>query len=460
MGRANLDKLTRTVTPADPTPLLLVTILGVALVVLLITWLRAPAFIALAVGSLFVGLAARMPLAEIPRAFQAGVGDTLGFIAMVIGLGTVIGKLLAESGGAVVVSQALARALGERRLDWALMFSGFVIGLPVFFQVGLVLLAPVMFTLTRQTGTPLLRLGIPLVAGLSAAHGLVPPHPGPLAAIERLGADPGRTLFYSLLVSLPVAMISGPLFGRFISRRVHVEAGGMADQLTGSSAVARMPTLAVTLLTILLPVLLMLLAALAQAVMPDGTARRSMAFAGSPLVAMLLAAILAFYTFGRSCGFDRVRLLRFAEESLPPIAGVLLVVGAGGGFGRVLDVAGADTAIAQAMGGLQLSPLVLAWVIASLLRLSVGSATVACVTAASIMAPMATAMPSVNKELMVVAIGAGSLIASHVNDGGFWLVKEYLNMSVPQTVATWTVLETIIAVGALAGVLLLGLFVG
>ena len=221
-----------------------------------------------------------------------------------------------------------------------------------------------------------------------------------------------------------------------------------------------MPSLGVTLLTILIPVLLMLLASLAQAVLPDGTVRRSIVFAGSPLVAMLLATLLALYTFGQACGFDRARLLRFAEESLPPIAGVLLVVGAGGGFGRVLDVAGADTAIAQAMGGLQLSPLVLGWVIASLLRLSVGSATVACVTAASIMAPIATATAGVNKELLVVAIGAGSLIASHVNDGGFWLVKEYLNMSVPQTVATWTVLETIIAVAGLAGVLLLGLFVG
>ncbi len=459
-GDPNQGKLTGIVSPADPAPLLFVTILGVALVVLLITWLRMPAFIALAVGSLFVGLAARMPLADIPRAFQSGVGDTLGFIAMVIGLGTVIGKLLAESGGAVVVSQALVRALGERRLDWALLFSGFIIGLPVFFQVGLVLLAPVMFTLNRQTGTPLLRLGIPLVAGLSAAHGLVPPHPGPLAAIERLGSDPGRTLLYSLIVGLPVAMISGPLFGRFISRRVHVDAGAMADQLTGSTAAARMPSLGVTLLTILLPVLLMLVASLAQAVMPDGSARRSIVLAGSPLVAMLLATLLALYTFGQSCGFDRARLLRFAEESLPPIAGVLLVVGAGGGFGRVLDVAGADTAIAEAMSGLQLSPLVLAWVIAALLRLSVGSATVACVTAASIMAPVATAMVLVNKELMVVAIGAGSLIASHVNDGGFWLVKEYLNMSVPQTVATWTLLETIISVAGLAGVLLLGLVVG
>jgi GntP family gluconate:H+ symporter len=447
------------VNPVDPAQLLLVAFLGVALVVLLVTWLRTPAFIALAVSSLLVGMAARMPLADVPRAFQQGVGDTLGFIAMVVGLGTVIGKLLAESGGALVVSQAVVRTMGERRLDWALMLSGFIIGLPVFFQVGLVLLAPVLFTLTRQTGTPLLRLGIPLVAGLSAAHGLVPPHPGPLAAIERLGADTGRTIFYSLLVGLPVAMASGPVFGRFISKRVVVEAGAMADQLTGTSTATRRPSLGITLFTILLPVLVMLLAALAQATMADGLARSAIVFAGNPLVAMLLATVLSLYAFGTACGFDRVRLLRFAEESLPPIASVLLVVGAGGGFGRVLDAAGVDTAIAQAMSGMQLSPLVLGWVIAALLRLSVGSATVACVTTASIMAPIATAMPYVSKDLMVVSIGAGSLIASHVNDGGFWLVKEYLNMSVAQTVATWTLLETIVSIVGLGGVLLLGMMV-
>jgi GntP family gluconate:H+ symporter len=443
------------VPPSDPASLLLIAFLGVALVVLLITWVRIPAFLALALAALFVGLAARMPLAEIPRAFQAGMGDTLGSIAMVIGLGTVIGKLLGESGGAVAVSNALAQALGERRLDWALMLSGFVIGLPVFFPVGLVLLAPVLFTAQRQTRTPLLRLGLPLVAGLSAAHGLVPPHPGPLAAIERLGADPGRTLFYSLIVALPLAIVSGPVYARYISRHVHVEPGLMADQLTTVARDTRTPGLGVTLVTMLSPVLVMLIAAAAQILMADGPVRQGIAFIGSPLVAMMLATLLALVTFGRSCGFNRARLLQFAEESLPPIASVLLVVGAGGGFGRVLDAAQVDTAIAQAMGGLQLSPLVLGWVIASLLRLSVGSATVSVITAASIMAPMVAALPLVNKELLVVSIGAGSLIASHVNDGGFWLVKEYLNMSVPQTLATWTVIETIVAVGGLAGVLAL-----
>src|SRR5829696_1699674 len=228
-----------------------------------------PAFLALATGSLVVGLAAKMPLANIPRAFQAGVGDTLGFVAMVIGLGTVIGKLLAESGGAAVVSAAVIRGMGVRRLDWAMMLSGFVIGLPVFFQVGLVLLAPVMFTVAQSTGTPLLRVGLPLVAGLSTAHGLVPPHPGPVAALALLHADTGRTLLYSLIVGFPTAIISGPLFARFMSTHVHAQPGAIAAQLAGTTmTAARTPSLAVTLLTILMPVLLMLAAALAQVVLP------------------------------------------------------------------------------------------------------------------------------------------------------------------------------------------------
>jgi GntP family gluconate:H+ symporter len=234
----------------------------------------------------------------------------------------------------------------------------------------------------------------------------------------------------------------------------------MAGQLTAVHTAARTPALGVTLLTILVPVLLMLVAALAQSALADTAVRRAIVLAGSPLVAMLAATVLALFTFGSGCGFDRATLLRFAEESLPPIASVLLVVGAGGGFGRVLDAAGVDSAIAGAMSGMTLSPLVLGWTIAALLRLSVGSATVACVTAASIMAPIVAGLPGVSRDLMVVAIGAGSLIASHVNDGGFWLVKEYFNMTVGQTVATWTMLETIISVLGLAGVLALAAVVG
>ena len=444
----------------DPTLLLSIAVLGVALVVVLITIVRLPAFLALAAGALAVGLAARMPFADITRSFQSGVGDTLGFVAMVIGLGTVIGKLLAESGGSAVVSNALIRVMGEKRLDWAMMLSGFVIGLPVFFQVGLVLLAPVLFTVVQQTGMPLLGLGLPLVAGLSTAHGLVPPHPGPVAAMAQLQADPGRTLLYSLIVGFPTAIVAGPLFSRFITRRVSADLGAIAAQLAGGATTSPAPSLAITLLTILMPVLLMLAAALAQAALPPGGLRAALEFAGTPLMAMLLSTLLALVTFGAARGFSRDRILAFAEESLPPIASVLLVVGAGGGFGRILDTAGVDTAIAQAMSGMALSPLVLGWTIASLLRISVGSATVAVVTAAGIMAPIAAAVPGMNRELLVVAIGAGSLIAGHVNDGGFWLVKGYLNTSVPQTLATWTVLETIVAVCGLAGVLALAAIVG
>jgi len=281
-----------------------------------------------------------------------------------------------------------------------------------------------------------------------------------VAAMAQLQADPGRTLLYSLIVGFPTAVIAGPLFTRFITRRVAAEPGAIAAQLAGGATTSPPPSLAITLLTILMPVLLMLAAALAQAVLPAGGARAAIEFAGTPLMAMLLSTLLALVTFGAARGFSRDRILAFAEESLPPIASVLLVVGAGGGFGRILDTAGMDTAIAQAMGGTALSPLVLGWTIASLLRVSVGSATVSVVTAAGIMAPIAAASPGVNRELLVVAIGAGSLIAGHVNDGGFWLVKGYLNTSVPQTLATWTILETIVAICGLAGTLALAAIVG
>jgi GntP family gluconate:H+ symporter len=324
-------------------------------------------------------------------------------------------------------------------MDWALMLSAFLVGLAVFFPVGLVLIAPVLFSAARETRSPVLRLGIPVLAGLSVSHGLTPPHPGPLAAIERLGADTGRTLLFSLIVGVPIAMLAGPLFSRFVSARVAVEPGAMAEQLTGRAAAARPPSLAATLVTILLPVGLMLVT--------------------PPLVAMLAATFLSLFTFGRACGLDRATVLRFIEEAVPAVAIVLLVVGAGGGFGRVLVAAGVDGAIAEAVRTVRLSPLVLGWLIAVVLRISTGSATVACVTAATIVAPLLQAMPQANRELMVVAIGAGSLIASHVNDGGFWLVKEYFNMTVAQTLATWTAMETIVALAGLAGVLLLALAV-
>jgi len=443
------------VTASADHALVLWTAVAVVALVLLIAWARLNAFVALTLTSLFVGAVSGMPLGSVVRAFQEGVGNTLGFIAVVVGLGTIVGKMLAESGGAEVIANHLIRLFGTRHVHWAIALLAFVVGLPVFFSVGLVLLAPIVFTLARRERIPVLVVGLPLVAGLSASHGLVPPHPGPLAAIERLGADMGRTIAWSLAIGLPAALIVGPPLGWLIGRRIVTVPGPLASELGAVDGGRRRPGFAVTLLAILLPIALMLLATAASVLWPTGSTLRVTAeFIGSPIVAMLVAVLVSFYVFGLACGRDRQELLRFSEECLAPVASLLLVVGAGGGFGRVLDVAGVGRAIQGLVSHLQLSPLLLAWVIAALLRIAVGSATVAIVTAAGIMAPVAAAVPGTNVELLVIALGAGSIVASHVNDGGFWLVKEYFSLSVVETLGTWTVLETAFSVVALCLVLI------
>jgi gluconate:H+ symporter, GntP family len=440
--------------------LLLWTAVAVVALVVLIAWARLNAFVALTLISLFVGASSGMPLGSVVRAFQEGVGNTLGFIAVVIGLGTIVGKMLAESGGAEVVAERLIGLFGVRQVPWVLALVAFVVGLPVFFSVGLVLLAPIVFTLARREKLPLLLLGLPLVAGLSASHALVPPHPGPLAAIERLHADMGRTIAWSVAIGLPAALLVGPPLAWLIGRRIATTPGALAAALSAVAEDRRRPGFVVTLFAILLPIVLMLAATAAAVIWPAGSTLRIAAeFIGSPIVAMVVAVLVSFYVFGIACGRNRAELLRFSEECLGPVASVLLVVGAGGGFGRVLDVAGVGGAIHGMASGLQLSPLLLGWVIAALLRIAVGSATVAIVTAAGIVAPVAAAVPGTNVELLVIALGAGSIVASHVNDGGFWLVKEYFNLSVVQTLATWTVLETVFSVVALCLVLIASLAV-
>jgi len=330
--------------------------------------------------------------------------------------------------------------------------------------VGLVLLVPIAFTLVRETGTPLLRIAIPLVAGLSVVHGLVPPHPGPVAAMGILNelagkADMGKTILYSLLVGLPAAVVAGPWFAQFISRKVAVEERGAAEQLAPSRR-ANPPSFPLTLFTILLPVALMLLTTVADLALPrEHSLRQCANFVGHPSVAMLAAVLFSFHSFGLSRGFSREALAKFATDCLAPVASMLLVVGAGGGFSRVLDQGGVGKAIAELAGGANFSPLLLGWLVAALIRVATGSATVAITMAAGIMAPIAAGTPGVHLELLIIAMGAGSLILSHVNDGGFWFVKEYFNLTVPQTLKTWTVMETIISVLALLLVLLLDLFV-
>ncbi len=440
---------------------LLSLVLAVAGLIVLIARFKVSAFVALLLASVCVGLGSGMEPMAIARSVQEGVGAVLGSVAIVIGLGTVLGKMLAESGGARVIASTLLGLMGPRHLPWTMLLIGVIVGLPVFFSVGLVLLTPILCAVVRQAGRPLLSAAIPMLAGLSVAHGLVPPHPGPIVAIGMLGANVGLTLAYSLLVTIPTAVVAGPLLGAWLTRKVPVGmSGDLADQFAQPDAHANPPGFATTLATILLPIVLMLLASVADVTLPaDHALRQWLGLLGSPLVALLIAVLVSFYTFGVARGFGLDRIGTFAHECLGPVASVLLVVGAGGGFNRVIVQSGAGGDVADLAAGSNVSVLVLGWGIASALRMATGSATVAISTAAGIVAPIAAAAPGVNLELLVLAMGAGSLILSHVNDGGFWLVKEYLNLGVGQTLRTWTVMETVIAVVALLVILALDVLV-
>ncbi|MHA3774676.1 GntT/GntP/DsdX family permease [Verrucomicrobiota bacterium sgz303538] len=431
----------------SPNGLLLLALAAIVGLVFLIARFKFNAFIALMIASLFVGLGSGMPLGDIVGSFEGGVGKTLGFLGMIIGLGTILGKLLAESGAAEVIASTMVRMLGVKRLDYALMLVAFLVGISVFFGVGIVLLGPIAFSLARETRMPILRLALPLAAGMSTAHGLIPPHPGPMAAIGVLGADTGKTILWSVLLGLPVALITGPFLARWVAPRVPVEIGGLGAQSTSGGSAPRKPSFAISMFTMLLPVILMLIASAADLVLAkESVARHWANLIGAPTVAMLIAVLVAFITFGRSVGLSADRILKFSEDCVGPAAAIFLVVGAGGGFSAVLKSSGVGDAIALKMATMPVSPLLLGWIIAGLLRVAVGSATVAVTMAAGLVAPLLTQHPEVNRELLVLSMGAGSLILSHVNDSGFWFVKEYLGMDVPQTLKTWTVVETGIAV--------------
>jgi gluconate:H+ symporter, GntP family len=421
--------------------------------IVMIARLKIHPFVALVAVSLGLGAAAGMSAGGLVKAFQDGVGGVLGSIAVVVGLGTMLGKMMAVSGGATRIATTVIAWFGERRVHWALMVVAFIVGIPVFFQVGFVLLIPLVFTIARRTGTSLIKVGIPLVAGLSVVHGMVPPHPAALLAVTAFGADLGRTIFYALLVGFPTAALAGPIYAVWISPRVTLPASNpMAAQLEGTElanpAVAP-PSFRLSVFTILAPVILMLGASAADVALAAGSSvRATLDFLGNPIVALLLTLLFSFWALGVARGLTAAKILAMANDCLAPTAAILLIIGAGGGFNRVLIESGVGTSIAQVAMRTQVSPLLLAWIVAALVRVATGSATVAITAAAGIMAPIAAAAHA-NPELLVLATGAGSLMLSHVNDSGFWLIKEYFNMTVQQTLATWTVAETIIGVTGL-----------
>jgi len=431
----------------------------IALIVLIARFKLHP-FVVLIAVSLGMGVVAGMPFAAAVRAFQDGVGGVLGFIAVVVGLGTMLGKVMAESGGAARIASTLITLLGEKRLHWAMMFVAFIVGIPVFFQVGFVLLIPLVFTIARRTGVSVIKIGIPLVAGLSVVHGMVPPHPAAMLAVGVYKADVGLTILYALIVGIPTAALAGPIFATWVAPRITLPKDNpLAAHFEGTS-MGEMPGFGITVFTILLPVLLMLLASGADVMLDSASQLRSVLdFVGNPIVALLVALLFSFWSLGRARRFTRDQLFSFTNDCLAPTATIILVIGAGGGFNKVLIESGVGRAIANLAIDSHASPLLLAWGIAALIRVATGSATVAMTTAAGIVAPIALATPGTHAELLVLATGAGSLVLSHVNDSGFWLIKEFFNMTVPQTLKTWTVAETIIGVAGLAFTLLLSVLV-
>ncbi len=432
-------------------------LVGIAVIVLLITRLKLHAFLSLTIGSLVLGAVAGAPLDKVIASFTAGLGSTVAGVGVLIALGSILGKLLADSGGAdQIVDTILARA-SKRSMPWAIVLIAGVIGLPLFFEVGIVLLIPVVLLVARRGGHSLMRIGIPALAGLSVMHGLVPPHPGPLAAIDAIGADLGVTLALGVLVAVPTAVIAGPLFSRFAARWVDIAPPEKLVPQRPAEDLERRPGFAAAVGTVLLPVALMLVKALVDVVVddPKNHVQRVADVIGSPLVALLAAVLVGMVTLGRAAGFGRERLAGTVEKSLVPIAGILLIVGAGGGFKQTLIDIGVGRMILDISEDWSVSALLLAWLIAVGIRLATGSATVATISAAGLVAPLAADMSTTHSALLVLAVGAGSLFFSYVNDAGFWMVKEYFGMSVGQTVKTWSLMETIISVVGLGCVLLL-----
>ena len=464
--------------PASAARLIIAALVGIALIVVLITRFKVHPFLGLTLGSLAVAFIAGLPVANAVASYAKGFGDTAAGVGTLIALGAMFGKLLADSGGADQIVDTIIGRSSTRTLPWAMALVGALIGLPMFFEIGLVLLMPVIFLVARRSGLSLVKVGIPALAGLSAMHGLVPPHPGPLVAIAALNANLGITLGLGVLIAIPTVAVAGPLFARYAARWVDVPpphlfddgdddpsnggpSGGSGAATATERRTVRRPSFTTTLATVLLPVILMMGKALVDIFIADkaNPVRSLLDFLGTPLIALLIAVIAAVFTLGRGAGMDGKAVAHSFEQSLAAIAGILLIVAAGGGFKQTLIDTKIGDLIAGWIAGSGLSVLLLGWFVAVLIRLATGSATVATVTASGILAPLVSTLDPAQTSLLVLAIGAGSVFFSHVNDAGFWLVKEYFGLSVGQTIKTWSIMETLISVVGLVLVLLVDLVV-
>ncbi|CAN5454123.1 gluconate:H+ symporter [soil metagenome] len=449
---------------AGSTQLIIAAVLAIATVVLLIVWAKFHPMLGLILGTAVLAAVAAVPPGDALASFVTGLGTTFGSVGLLIALGAMLGKLLADSGGANRIVDTIVDRVGPKRLPWAMAGIAVIVGLPMFFEIGVVILVPIVVLVARKTGVSLMLVGIPALAGLSILHGLVPPHPGPVTAIEFLNADLGYTLLFGLIVAVPTLVIAGPLLSRFVDQWVPVHAApaaeGTGDGTPRAVGVTRSPSFLAAILSIVLPVVLMLIRAVGELILDDGSSVRTVLdFVGDPTIALLVGVLVAMVAVGRSSGMNRSQVNASLGSGLPAVASIMLIVAAGGGFKTVLSSSGVAQVIADAAEGSHISVLLLGWLIAVGIRLATGSATVATVTAAGIVAPLGQSLDTPHLSLLVLAVGAGSLFFSHVNDAGFWLVKEYFGLTVWQTIKSWSVMETVISVVALVFVLILGAIV-
>lgn len=423
-------------------------IAGIIILLLLILAVRLQAFIALLISSIFVGILAGMDPVSIMRSMQKGMGDTLGFVAVVVGLGAMFGAILERSGGAESIARELMRRFGEKNASWAMMVTGFIVAIPVFFDVAFIILVPLIYALQRNSGKSLLRYGLPLLAGLAITHAFIPPTPGPVAVADILQADLGWVILFGVIVGIPTAIVCGPVFSGFVSRKIHVEAPDFNQDAQHHDVLPGVGTITVI---IGLPIFLILCNTILNSTAFSGVeslaaARKWIQLIGHPFTALIIANLIAWYLLGIRKGLTRNQLVRITTKSMEPAGIIILLTGAGGVFKQVLIDTGAGEMAAASIAGPGMGVFFFAFISAVVVRVLQGSATVAMVTAAGLTAPLlASGMPEMGKALLVIAIAAGASAISHVNDSGFWLVSKYLGMSEKQTFKSWTAMTTLLA---------------
>ena len=436
---------------------LVLTLIGILILVILVAFVQLDTFIAFVLVSLGIGLAAGMDVVAVGKSIQTGIGGTLGELVLIIGFGAMLGRLVAESGAARRITNVLIGWFGVKNIQWGLALAGFVIGIPLFYNAGFIIVVPLIFTIAASTKLPLMSVAIPMLSALSVAHGYLPPHPSPSAVAAQLNADLGQTLLYGIIVAVPAIIIAGPLFGKTLTK---FKATPNRDLFNIRDVPDHdLPGAGISFFVALLPVILLTaFGPIKNATPDDSPFKLVFTMLAEPYLGMLLSVLVAIYALGIRRGMTMKAVTKDLEESVKAIAPILLVIAGAGALKQIFTDSGTSTYIGSLLAGMDIPPLVLAWGIAAFIRICVGSATVAGLTTSGILAPLIQSQ-TIKPELMVLAIGAGSLMFSHINDGGFWLFKEYFNLSIGQTIRTWSIMETIVSIVGLAGVLLLNLVV-